>query len=236
MFLRLCVMGSKTKHLAPGLRASNVQIPFFFLYLKKYMGFRLKMLLIFTFFFPFPPIFSPEMKHKVMWFPCGMTCFFLAKVRLQTMSVMHPGYRADKNRTAADDIIYVLVNVLGCLTALTLYRGIHSVSNFLLQTPISFSVTLRQMSRSSLTCCDSFMFQYVCNKEIGHGSGFRSIFGKKLGETEDIYWMSLKNFLSEVRHASTPSMQIIHPLPFIKSSRSLLANAPPEEDVRNRNW
>lgn len=88
--------------------------------------------------------------------------------KLQTVSVMHPGYRADKNHAAADGIIYVLVNVWGRLTALTLYRGIHGMSNFLLQTPISFSVTLRQTSRSSLTRCGSFIFQYVCDKKIGH--------------------------------------------------------------------
>lgn len=100
----------------------------------------------------------------------------------QTMSVMHSGYRADINHTAADDIIYVLVNVLGRLTALTLYRGIHGMSNFLLQTPISFSVTLRQMSCSTVTCCSSFIFQYVCYKKIGHWGGLRVIFWKKVEE------------------------------------------------------
>lgn len=153
------------------------------------------------FFFPFPPIFSLGIMHKVMWLPCGTTCFFLAKSKkLQTVSVMHPGYCADKNHTAADGIIYVLVNVLGRLTALTLYRGIHGVSNFLLQTPISFSVTLRQTSRSSLTHCGSFIFQYVCDKKIGHWHGFRAMFGKKLGKNGYIYWMSSRNVLSEVRH------------------------------------
>ena len=98
------------------------------------------------------------------------------------VSVMHPGYCADKSLTAADGIIYVLVNVLGHLTALTLYRGIHSVSNFLLQTPISFSVTLRQTSRTSLTCCSSFIFQYVCNRKMGQWHGFRAFIGKKLRE------------------------------------------------------
>lgn len=47
---------------------------------------------------------------------------------------MHPEFHADKNCTGRDGIIYVLVNLLGRLTALTLRRGIDGMSNFLLQT------------------------------------------------------------------------------------------------------
>lgn len=97
-------------------------------------------------------------------------------------SVMYPGFCADKNCTGRDGIIYVLVNLSG---RLILCQGIDGVSNFLLQTPISFSATLRQTSCSSR--CGSVIFQYVSNKKIGHWHGFRAINGEKKG---DIYWIS----------------------------------------------
>lgn len=181
------------------------------------------------FFFPhFPPISPPWDDAQSDVAPLWHDLLLSSKSKkLEMVSVVHPGYHADKNRTAADGIIYVLVNVLGSLTSLRLYRGIHGMSNFLLQTPISFSVTLRQTGCSSLTRCGSFIFQYVCDKKKGLWRGFRAIFGKKLGK---VYLVWSKT------HVSTPSKQIIHPLPFLKSSRGLLVNASPEEDVSNRSW
>lgn len=132
------------------------------------MDFRLKLLFLFI-FFSISPSFQPWDDAQSDVTPLWHDLLLYSKSKkLQTISVMHPSYHADKKRTATDDITYVLVNVLGHLTALTLYRGIHGVSNFLLQTPISFSVTLRQTSRFSLTRCGSFIFQYVCDKKIGH--------------------------------------------------------------------
>lgn len=153
----------------------------FSLYLKDYMDFRVKNAVsIHVFFPPISPYFQPWDDAQSDVTPLWHDLLLSSKSKkLQMVSVVHPGYHADKNRTAADGIIYILVNVLG---SLTLYRGIHGVSNFLLQTPISFSVTLRQTGCSSLTRCGSFIFQYVCDKKIGLWRGFRAIFGKKLGE------------------------------------------------------
>lgn len=63
-------------------RASNVQMIVVLDISKNTWVSDSKMLLLFMFCLsPFSPIFSPGMMHKVMWLPCGTTCFFLAKVR-----------------------------------------------------------------------------------------------------------------------------------------------------------
>lgn len=114
---------------------------------------------------PLPSYFQPCDDAQSVATPLWYDPLLSGKsMKLQTGSVMHPEFRADKNCTGRDGIIYVLVNLLGCLTVLTLCTGIDGMSNFLLQTPISFSVTLRKTNRSSQTSrCGSFIFQYVCD-------------------------------------------------------------------------
>lgn len=206
MFFQFCITETEAKHLTPAQkkksfkssRASNVQMLVILCNYENTLLSDSKIWFPFMYFSPISPYFQPWDDAQSDATPLWHALLLSSKSKkLQTVSVMHPGYCADKNRPAADGIIYVLVNVLGRLTALTLYRGTHGMSNFLLQTPISFSVTLRQTSRSSLTRCGSLIFQYVCDKKIGHWRGFRAIFGKKkLGESEHIYWMSSRNVLS----------------------------------------
>lgn len=156
----------KTKKKPPTFAVCGKLQMFVFLYIfKRRHGIQTQKRCFYSCISPLPSYFQPCDDAQSVATPLWYDPLLSGKsTTLQTGSVMHPEFCADKNCTGRDGIIYVLVNLLGRLTALTLCTGIDGMSNFLLQTPISFSVTLRQTSRSSQTSrCGSFIFQYVCD-------------------------------------------------------------------------